>query len=343
MERGVGAFTFAGAAPQAARGMDRASMAAVTRAGTVALLGRPNVGKSTLLNALLGERIAITSHHPQTTRDRIAGIVTIHGPCTAQLVFLDTPGFHRARNRLGERMNELAGGAADECDVAVFMIDVGPDPSPAPREDDRAVLAAIPPSKPTILVVNKVDRVTPRSRLFPFLEEHGKLRDFAAVVPISAKTQSGVDRVLAEVGKLVPEGDALYGEDELTDKPVRFFVAELVREQILRRTRQEVPHGVAVTVEAFDEGAKATRIAVTVHVAKESHKGILIGAGGKMLASIGTAARKRAEKLLDKRVILDTRVRATPAWFDDPAKLAELGFGDDRRGNEKKKKKKRSA
>jgi GTP-binding protein Era len=319
--------------------MDRPAMA-VTRAGTVALLGRPNVGKSTLLNAMLGERIAITSHQPQTTRDRIAGIV-IHDE--AQLVFLDTPGFHRARNKLGERMNELAGGAADECDVAVFMIDVGTEPSPSPRDDDRAVLDAIPANKPTVLVVNKVDRVHPRSKLFPVLEAYAKLRDFVAVVPISAKTESGVDRVLGEVAKLVPKGEALYEEDEITDKPLRFLVAELVREQILRRTREEIPHGVAVTVESFDEGAKATRIAVTVHVAKDSHKGIIIGAGGKMLAAIGTSARKRAEGLLGRRVILDTRVRATPGWFDDTAKLGELGYDDEGPKKKKKAKKKRSA
>ncbi len=295
-----------------------------THAGTVALVGRPNVGKSTLLNALLGERIAITSPHPQTTRDRIAGITSFEG---AQLVFLDTPGFHEARNKLGVRMNELARGAVDECDVAVFMTDS----ATAPRDDDRAILAGVPEKKPTVLVVNKVDRVKPRSALLPALEAWGKERDFAAVVPIAAKNGDGVARLLAEVAKLVPEGPALYGEDELTDKPVRFLVAELVREQILRRTRQEVPHGVAVTVEQFDDGAKAARIAVTVHVAKESHKGILIGDKGKMLAAIGTEARKRAEELLGKRVHLETFVRATPKWMDDAARLQELGYGGDER------------
>lgn len=312
---------------------------AVTRAGTVALLGRPNVGKSTLLNALLGERIAITSHHPQTTRDRIAGVLTRED---AQMVFLDTPGFHRARNELGKRMNELAEAAAKDSDVAIFMTDVGPDPAAAVRDDDEPVLASIPDGKPTLLVVNKVDRVQPRSKLLPFLEAYGKLRDFAAVVPISAKDRgrtSGVERVAKEVAKLLPEGGALFAEDELSDKPVRFFVAEFVREQILHRTRQEVPHGVAVTVEQFEEGPKVVRIAVTVHVAKESHKAILIGDGGAMLRAIGTAARKRAEQLVGRKVHLETWVRATPGWFDDPARLADLGYADEDRAKSPSRKK----
>jgi GTP-binding protein Era len=308
---------------------------AVTKAGTVALLGRPNVGKSTLLNCLLGERIAITSHHPQTTRDRIAGVLTEEG---AQIVFLDTPGFHRAKNELGKRMNELASAAARDADVAVFMTDVGPE-SASVRDDDRPILAAIPDSKPAVLVINKIDRVQPRAKLMPVLEAYGKLRDWAAVVPISAKIENGIDRVAKEVRALLPDGEPLYGEDELSDKPVRFFVAEYVREQILRRTRQEVPHGVAVTVEQFEEGPKVVRIAVTIHVAKESHKAILIGHGGAMLREIGTYARKRAERLIGRKVHLETFVRATPGWFDDKAKLADMGYSDDERPKKKRKRK----
>jgi GTP-binding protein Era len=294
------------------------------------------VGKSTLLNAVLGERIAITSHHPQTTRDRIAGILT---DGDAQIVFLDTPGFHRARNKLGERMNDLAAAAASDCDVAIFMTDTGPSPASAPSDADRAVLDGIPANKKTILVINKVDRVHPRSLLFPLLEAYGKLRDFAAVVPVSAKTESGLDRVIAEVEKLLPSGEALFADDEISDKPVRFFVAEFVREQVLKRTREEVPHGVAVTVESFEEGKKVVRIAVTIHVAKESHKAILIGDGGKMLRSIGIDARKRAEKLVGQKVHLETWVRATPKWFDDPARLADLGYTDDAPRKKTKKRK----
>lgn len=306
------------------------------RAGTVALVGRPNVGKSTLLNALLGERIAITSHHPQTTRDRIAGIVTRED---AQLVFLDTPGFHSAKNRLGERMNELAKRAAEECDVAIFMTDVDAKPTGV-RPADEAVLAAIPAGKPTLVVINKIDKVHPKELLFPVLDAYAKLRDVVALVPVSALKANGVERIAAEVAKLLPEGEPLYDPEEISDKPLRFFVAEFVREQILKRTRQEVPHGVAVTVESFEDGKKQTRIAVTVHVAKESHKAIIIGDGGAMLRDVGTAARKRAEGLLGRKVHLETWVKANPKWFDDPKQLAELGYEEGAPAKKPAKKKK---
>ncbi len=304
-----------------------------TRAGTIALVGRPNVGKSTLLNALLKERIAIVSHHAQTTRDRIAGILTRDG---IQFVFLDTPGLHRARHKLGEHMNEVARAAAAECDVALFLTDPatragadGPTVNTAVREDDLAILKALPERTAVVLVLNKIDKVRKKQDLMPLLEAYGSVRDFAAVVPVSALKGDGMDRILQEVGRLLPEGEPLYEEDELSDKPVRFFVGEFVREQILRRTRQEIPHGVAVTVDSFDENAKLVRIAVTIHVAKESHKGILIGDGGKMLVAVGTAARKRAEELLDRKVHLETFVRATPGWFDDNARLRDMGYAGD--------------
>lgn len=312
------------------------------RAGTVALLGRPNVGKSTLLNALCGERIAITSHHPQTTRDRIAGIVTRPG---AQLVFLDTPGVHSARHKLGERMNHLATSSAADCDVVIFMTDVAAQPQNKPRPEDVQILRGVPEGKPVVLVINKIDRVKPRELLFPVLEEHAKLRDFAAVVPIGALRGDGAERLIEEVAKLLPEGEAIYGDDEITDKPVRFLVSEYVREQILRRTREEIPHGVAVTIESFEEGAKVHKISATIHVAKDSHKGILIGNGGTMLKEIGMAARKTAERLVGHKIHLTTFVRATPKWFDDPARLAEMGYVDEAPKKQKKTapKKKKSA
>ncbi len=316
-----------------------ASPSQVTRAGTVALIGRPNVGKSTLLNALLGERIAITSHHAQTTRDRIAGILTRDG---VQYVFLDTPGLHRARHKLGERMNEVARAAAAECDVAVFMTEPemrntpeGVVCNPTVREDDLAILQAIPASTPVVLLVNKIDKVKPKALLFPLLDAYGKARDVAAIVPVSALKADNLDAILAEVGKHLPEGDALFDAEELSDRPVRFFVAEFVREQILRRTRQEIPHGVAVTVESFDENAKLVRIAVTIHVVKESHKGIIIGDGGKMLSAVGKAARLRAEELIGQKVHLETFVRTTEGWYDDAARLADMGYADE--GSAKRK------
>lgn len=332
--------------PKPKKQVDPTAPPPVLRAGTVALIGRPNVGKSTLLNALLGERIAITSHHAQTTRDRIAGILTRDD---AQFVFLDTPGFHRAQHKLGERMNEVARAAAADCDVAVFMTEPSTRQTPEGlavsanvRDDDRAILAAIPAKTPVILLINKVDKIKPKHLLFPLLEAYAKEREFAGVVPISALKGDGVDAILAEVRKLLPEGEPLFDVEELSDKPVRFFVSEFVREQILRLTRQEVPHGVAVTVESFDESAKLVRIAVTVHVAKDSHKGIIIGDGGKMLAQVGRAARLRAEELIGRKVHLETFVRTTPGWFDSAARLVDMGYADDAPAKRKRAGKARS-
>ncbi len=320
-----------------------AKEAKAPRAGTLALVGRPNVGKSTLMNALLGERLAITSHHPQTTRDRIAGILT-RGE--VQFVFLDTPGLHAPRHKLGERMNDLAKAAAADADVAIFVTEPrlrGAELDATPSDEDRAILASIPENKPTLLVVNKVDRVKPKALLFPLLEAWGKERPSAILVPVSARERDGVARILDEAAELLPHGEPLHDPEELSDKPVRFFVSELVREQILKRTRQEVPHGVAVTVDAYDDGPKLVRISVTIHVAKESHKGILVGAKGAMLRTIGTDARRRAEALVGKKVHLETFVRATPGWFDDAARLADLGYGEGGRAKPRKKAKKRGA
>jgi GTP-binding protein Era len=281
---------------------------------------------------MLGERLAITSHHPQTTRDRIAGILTT--PST-QFVFQDTPGLHAARNRLGKRMNDVAEGTASSCDLVMFVTDVAEVSDAAAAEkraEDVKALATIPEGKPVVLVINKIDRVKEKSKLLDILTAYSALRDFAALVPISARKKDGIERLLEVTSALLPEGEPLYPEDDISDRPVRFFVAELVREQILARTREEVPHGVAVTVDAFEEPTKTkaiTRVTLSVHVAKDSHKGIIIGKGGKMLESIGTAARERAEKLLGRRVHLDVRVRATPGWFDDAGRLADLGYADD--------------
>jgi GTP-binding protein Era len=312
------------------------------RAGTIAIVGRPNVGKSTLLNALLGERLAITSHHPQTTRDRIAGILTTR---EAQFVFHDTPGVHAPRNRLGKRMNEVAHGTAGDADVVMFVAEVGRAPATEVDPADLEVLRAVPERAPVVLVLNKIDRVSEKAQLIELLAAFGAARDFAAIVPVSARKKDGLDRLLGVLGPLLPEGEPLFPEDDISDRPVRFFVGELVREQVLARTREEVPHGVAVTVDAFEEppssGARkkdVTRVTLSIHVAKESHKGILIGKGGKMLESIGTAARERAERLLGRRLHLDVRVRATPGWFDDAGRLAELGYGDGEPGRAPPKK-----
>jgi GTP-binding protein Era len=306
-----------------------------TRAGTIAIVGRPNVGKSTLLNAMLGERIAITSHHPQTTRDRIAGILTTD---TAQLVFHDTPGVHAPRNRLGKHMNDVARATAASCDVVLFVTDVPKSAAPSDvrvgvRAEDVELLGTLGDT-PAVLALNKIDRLEDKTKLLDLLTAYGAARDFAAIVPLSARKKDGVDRLLQVLAPLLPPGPLLYPEDDISDRPVRFFVAELLREQVLAKTREEVPHGVAVTVDAFEEPPAnskkgITRIALTVHVAKESHKAIVIGKGGKMLEAIGSGARARIERLLGRRVHLDVHVRATPGWFDDAGRLADLGYQDE--------------
>jgi GTP-binding protein Era len=293
------------------------SGSSVTRSGRVAIVGRPNVGKSTLLNALLGEPIAITSPHPQTTRDAVRGVLTVED---TQYVFVDTPGLHEPRSRLGHRMNDLAREQAREADALVLVVE------PKSDERDRALAAELP-KLPTVLAINKVDALKDKAKLLPLLAEYGATGAFAAAVPISARRANGVDRLLGEVRTLLPEQPFLFEADTLSDQPTRFFVAELVREQILANTRQEVPHGVAVVVERFDDSGRVVQIELAIHVARESHKGILVGARGAMLKRIGTAARARVEQMLGRQVNLKLWVRATPDWMNDPAKLRELGYG----------------
>lgn len=295
-----------------------------TKAGRIAIVGRANVGKSTLLNALLGEPIAIVSSHPQTTRDRIAGIVT-RG--RTQLVFLDTPGIHRAKTKLGTRMNELARESLEEADVVVFMTDVRDPPRPRPSEEDLAILKSIPEGKPVVLALNKVDRLKNKTMLLPLLETWNTTRPFQAIVPMSARRADAVERLLDELEPLMPASEPLFEGDEISDKPVRFFVAEYVREQILQQTRDEVPHGVAVVVQSFDEALDIPVIELTIHVDKEAHKKILIGKKGAMMKSIGQKARERVERLLGKQVHLKLWVRVTPRWYENPSALAELGYG----------------
>jgi GTP-binding protein Era len=295
----------------------------IRRAGKVAIIGRPNVGKSTLLNALLGEPIAITSRHPQTTRDRIVGVLT---DGDAQLVFVDTPGVHLARTKLGARMNQEAREGARDADVVVFLTSISSELRVTMRDADEKILATLPAGVPVILAINKVDKVKPKSALLPLLKAHAEARDFVAVIPMSAIRGVGVRDLIDEVKQRLPEGEPLFGADEITDKPLRFFVAEFVREQILRKTREEVPHGVAVIVERFDESAKIPKIDLAIHVDKESHKAIVIGAKGALLKAIGTEARARVEALMGTQVTLRTFVRVTPGWYESDAQLRDMGY-----------------
>jgi GTPase len=293
------------------------------RAGRVAIVGRPNVGKSTLLNALLGEPIAIISLHPQTTRDTVRGVLTVG---ETQYVFVDTPGLHEPRTRLGQWMNETARQAARDADVLVLVVEAPPEgKAPQPFHADLTLAAELP-KMPTALVINKIDRVKDKSQLLPLMAAFAEKHSFAATIPMSARRSNGTEGLLKELREMLPEQPFLFPADTLSDQPVRFFVAEFVREQILKQTRQEIPHGVAVVVERFDENGKMPHIEVAVHVAREGHKKILIGAKGSMLKSIGTAARARVEKMLERQVHLQIWVRTTPDWMDDPARLRDLGY-----------------
>jgi GTPase len=296
----------------------------MTRSGRVALVGRPNVGKSTLLNALLGEPLAVTSHHPQTTRDRIVGVLSEQ---ETQFVLVDTPGLHTPKTRLGVRMNEEARGAIEGSDVVVFVTDVREAPKASVDPGDVPLLASLPASRPTVLVVNKIDRVKDKTLLLPLLEAYGKAKDFAALLPLSAKRDRRVEPLVRALRDLLPEGEKAYDDDTLTDRPSRFFVAELVREQILKKTRAEVPHGVAVVVERFDEAGKTVKIDLSIVVDKESHKKIVIGRGGALLKSIGSDARHKIEKLLGRKVHLALWVKVMPGWYENDARLVELGYG----------------
>lgn len=315
-----------GATKKTAGTRDRAATEANAhdrRAGRVAIVGRPNVGKSTLLNALIGERIAITSPLPQTTRDSILGLYSVPG---LQIAFVDTPGIHTAKNKLGARMNATAEHATDDADAQIMVVELG-GRGQGLTAVDKSILAKLR-KIPTVLVLNKVDRVQPRSLLLPLLESINKDvgPGLAAIVPVSARSGNGVDRIVAELAKILPRGEPLFPEDEISDRPVRFFVAEFVREQILRNTRNEVPHGVAVTVESFEEEKKTPRILLTVHVDKETHKPILLGKHGAMMKTIGTAARARVEELLGKQVHIEIFVRVTPGWYENDALLRSFGY-----------------
>jgi GTPase len=292
-------------------------------AGRVALVGRPNVGKSTLLNALLGEPIAITSLHPQTTRDTVRGVLTAG---KTQFVFVDTPGIHAPRTRLGHWMNETARQAARDADVIVLVVEAPRDGQAANAGAADLALAAELPRRPLALAINKIDRLKDKSLLLPLIASFAERHPFAVMVPMSAKRANGTDRLLKDIGPLLPVQPFLFEADTLSDQPVRFFVAEFVREQILKHTRQEVPHGVAVVVERFDESGPIAHIEVAIHVAREAHKKILVGAQGRMLKNVGTAARARVEQMLSRQVHLQLWVRATPGWMDDPARLRELGY-----------------
>ncbi len=291
------------------------------RSGTIAMVGRPNVGKSTLINRLVGEKVAIVSDVPQTTRTRVLGVV--HLP-EAELVLLDTPGIHRPRHRLNEAMIRAARAALDEADVIFFLIDATAPLGPG----DRAILDLIRQHRvPVFLLLNKVDLVA-KPLVLPLMDEARRLFEFAEIFPISAKADADFTALLHAAVARLPEGEAAYPEDEYTNQTVRTMAAELIREAILHRTREEVPHAVAVRIDEFlDDEAKAlTTIKATVLVEKASQKAILIGAGGSMMKQVGEEARKEVERLVGRRVYLSLWVVVDEHWRQSLRTLQELGY-----------------
>ena len=295
-------------------------MAEGFRSGVVAVVGRPNVGKSTLVNALVGQKIAIVSDKPQTTRRGVRGILTTE---SFQLVLTDTPGFHKPRTLLGARLNEIVGEAAAGVDAIVHVVDAA---AGIGRGDAYVFERQVAPQPcPKICAVNKIDALRGR-REVPQLAAAAELGEFDEVVPISAKTGAGVGVLLDLIVRLLPEGPPLYPPGEVTDQPLEVRLAEIVREKALALTRDELPHSVAVVVEEVEDHDDLVRVHATLVVERESQKGIVIGRRGEMLKTIGTRAREEMELMLGSRVYLDLRVKVLKEWQRDPKALARLGF-----------------
>jgi GTPase len=294
--------------------------------GFVCILGRPNAGKSTLLNALVGEKLAIISPKPQTTRNRIQGIIHIpkQGKRSgAQIVLVDTPGVHKPDSSLGRKMMVEVREALESCDLILLILDAT---KPLAREDQFALQMAQQSETPVFLLLNKIDLLKDKKQLLPLIERYQSLHSFKEVIPLSALKKDGLDLLLEKVVAALPAGPAYFPEDQLTDQPARFMAAEIIREQVLLDTKEEVPYATTVVVDQFEEGAKLTRIAATIYCERDGQKAILVGKGGQMLKKIGTAARHNIERMLNSKVFLELFVKVQPGWRDSRAFVDELDW-----------------
>jgi len=295
------------------------------RAGFVSIIGRPNAGKSTLLNALVGEKIAIVSRKPQTTRNRIQGIVNVKaakGTPAGQIVFVDTPGVHKPDSNLNRKMMHEVQEALEGRDLVLFLLDV----THKLDANDRFALQMLERAGgPAFLVLTKIDLIE-KTKLLPLISEYSQLHAFKEVIPISSLKKDGLQQLLQKVVNALPEGQPYFPPDQMTDQPERFIAAELIREKILRETGEELPYATTVVVERFEEGAKLTRISATIYCEREGQKRILIGKGGSMLKKIGTAARLDIERLLGMKVFLELFVKVEPGWRESRGFVDQLDW-----------------
>ncbi|MBP5454407.1 MAG: GTPase Era [Lachnospiraceae bacterium] len=291
------------------------------KSGFVTIVGRPNVGKSTLMNKIIGQKIAITSNKPQTTRNRI---MTVYTNDEGQIVFLDTPGLHKAKNKLGNYMMNAANSSIKDADVVLFMIEANK-PIGNAEKDIIGDLKKV--SQPKILVINKVDAIK-KEALIGVIEEASKLDKFDEIVPVSATEGTNCDELVKTIMKYLPFGEPFYDEDTITDQPVRQIAAEMIREKALHALNEEIPHGIAVMIETMDFSRKVVQIEATIVCEKESHKGIIIGKGGAMLKKIGTNARYEIEKMIEQQVNLKLFVKVKKEWRDSEFLLKNFGYND---------------
>lgn len=290
------------------------------RSGFVAILGRPNAGKSTLLNALMGTKLAIVASKPQTTRTSIQGVLTTP---EAQIVFIDTPGIHKAATLLHKHMMDAVRAAAESPDLVLFVIDAL---APASDEDAHAIGMVKKTGAPAIAVLNKIDWLQEKPKLLEIIQRYRQMHEFAAYVPVSALKGQGLDELKREIVARLPEGPPMFPEDYLTDQPERFLAAEILREKILHVAKQEVPHAVAVGIDSWKDDGWLLRIAATILVERPGQKAIVIGAQGAALKKIGTAARQEMERTFGRKVFLETNVKVRPHWRENPAFLTMVDW-----------------